>query len=182
MKAMTHQRAGLYTGLIAHSYFIAPFYTEANTVSRFFMIALFCISTTIGALLPDIDTPSSLLGRFFPLISRSMAKAFKHRTLTHSLLSILLFIFLLSLAPHLDYGESFYRIIVLGLMVGHISHILLDLLTPQGVLLFYPLSWKVSIGRIKTGTFGERLFNHLLTFGTLAYFFLTLNGRELMGF
>lgn len=171
---MTHQRAGLCTGLLTHSYFIASFYAGANVFSRLFMIALFCIATTIGALLPDIDAPGSLLGRFFPFLSRFIAKMFKHRTLTHSLLSILLFVFLLSQSHRLDYGEDFYALIVLGLMVGHISHILLDLLTPQGVLLFYPFPWKISIGRIKTGAFGERMFNHAILLGTVLYFLFPL--------
>lgn len=170
MKAMTHQRAGLCTGILTHSYFIAAFYDGIGTASRLFMIALFCIATTIGALLPDIDAPGSLLGRFFPFISRFLARTVKHRTLTHSLLSIFFFVLILNQSHRLDYGESFYAIIVLGLMVGHISHILLDLLTPQGVLLFYPFPWKVSIGRIKTGAFGEKMFNYFLLIGTALYF------------
>ncbi|MCL1949160.1 MAG: metal-dependent hydrolase [Turicibacter sp.] len=169
MKAMTHQRAGLCTGLVAHAYFISPFLEGANIGSRLFMITLFCLSTTIGALIPDIDSPSSLLGRFFPWLSRFIAKVFKHRTLTHSLLSIFAFLYLLSLRGRLDYGESFYTIVVLGLMVGHISHILLDLLTPQGVLLFFPLPFKVSIGRIKTGALGETLFHRAMLLTTAVY-------------
>jgi len=174
LKAMTHQRAGLCTGLLTQAYFIAPFYENTSPATRLFMITLFCVSTTVGALLPDIDSPSSLLGRFFPWFSRFLAKVFKHRTLTHSLLSIFFFVLLLSQSGRIDYGESFFRLIILGLMVGHISHILLDLLTPQGVVLFYPLPLNVSIGRIKTGTWSEKLFGHLLMAGTALYLLLPL--------
>jgi len=170
MTAITHQRAGLLSGLLTHHLFILPFYSDINFYSKLFMITLFCVSTTIGSLLPDIDMADSQIGSFFPFFSRTIAKKFKHRTITHSFFSLLFFILLLALAPRLDVGSDFYTIIILGLMVGHISHILLDILTPQGICLFYPIKKKISLGKLRTGAFGESLLNRILLLLTTLYF------------
>jgi len=173
MTARTHQRAGLLCGLLTQQLLVGEFYSDSNLTSKLFVIGIFCLSTTIGSLLPDIDKPSSQIGSFFPFSSRLIARNFKHRTLTHSLLSIYFFIFLLSLAPTIEVGSEFFTITVLGLMIGHISHILLDLLTIQGVCLFYPIKKKISIANFKTGTLSEKVINHLLRFSTAGYLLYT---------
>ena len=174
MTAITHQRAGLLSGLLTHQFFIVQFYHDTNLYSKIFMITLFCVSTTIGALLPDIDMPDSQIGVFFPFISKKIGKTFKHRTITHSLFSLLFFFLLLTLAPRLDVGGDFYTIIILGLMVGHISHILLDILTPQGICLFYPFGKKINLANLRTGAFGETLLNHTLLLITTIYFIYSI--------
>ena len=123
MTAATHQRGGLLCGLITHQLFIAPIYAEANTFSKLFIITLYCVATTVGSLLPDIDMKSSQMGKLLPFISKFISTHFKHRTLTHSLLSIAFFFILMSFAPLLNVGQDFYIILTCGLMVGHISHI-----------------------------------------------------------
>ena len=96
MTAATHQRGGLLCGLITHQLFIAPLYAEANTFSKLFIITLYCVATTVGSLLPDIDMKSSQMGKLLPFISKFISAHFKHRTLTHSLLSIAFFFILMS--------------------------------------------------------------------------------------
>lgn len=169
MTARTHQRAGLLCGLLTQQFLVGEFYLDSNLNSKLFVISIFCLSTTIGSLLPDIDKPGSQIGSFFPILSRLIARNFKHRTVTHSLLSIYFFIFLLSLAPTIEVGSEFFTITIIGLMIGHISHILLDLLTIQGVCLFYPLKKKTSVANFKTGGLGEKVVNHLLRFSTVGY-------------
>ena len=137
MTAATHQRGGLLCGLITHQLFIAPLYAEANTFSKLFIITLYCVATTVGSLLPDIDMKSSQMGKLLPFISKFISTHFKHRTLTHSLLSIAFFFILMSFAPLLNVGQDFYIILTCGLMVGHISHIVLDLFTHQGLSLIH---------------------------------------------
>ena len=44
---------------------------------------------TIGAMLPDIDHPSSWIGRRLRLISRPLAATFGHRGVTHSMVAVL---------------------------------------------------------------------------------------------
>ncbi len=170
MTAATHQRGGLLCGLITHQVFIAPHYLEANIFSKLFILILFCIATTVGSLLPDIDMRGSQMGKLLPFISKFIAKNFKHRTLTHSLLSISFFFLLLAGAPLLDIGNDFYILIILGLMVGHISHIILDLFTHQGVCLFYPSKRKIKLANFKTGARGERFISQTILVSTILYF------------
>ena len=170
MKANTHQRAGLCVGLWTHPFFIGTIYENSNAFSQVFIVSLFCTAAIIGSLLPDIDMPGSHLGNFFPVFSRFLSRVFRHRTLTHSLLSILGFVVLLSYAGHLSFGYEFFTVIVVGLMAGHISHILLDMLTPAGVLFFYPFPFKVSLGKIKTGSWPEKLVSRFFMTAAILYF------------
>ena len=170
MTAATHQRGGLLCGLITHQLFIAPLYAEANTFSKLFIITLYCVATTVGSLLPDIDMKSSQMGKLLPFISKFISAHFKHRTLTRSLLSIAFFFILMSFAPLLNVGQDFYIILTCGLIVGHISHIALDLFTHQGVCLFYPCKIKIKLANFKTGAKGERFVNSGLLVSMVLYF------------
>ncbi|MGL6174902.1 MAG: metal-dependent hydrolase [Cellulosilyticaceae bacterium] len=101
--------------------------------------SLLCLSfSAIGSLLPDLDTPTSYLGRRILLISYPLSKAFGHRTITHSLLFwTILFIAYPSFFKSINQG-----IICFATYGGVLSHILLDFISPIGVPLFYPISNK----------------------------------------
>ena len=95
----------------------------------------------IGSLLPDIDHADSALGKSVPFVS----KLFKHRGITHSLLMLIICWFLLS--PYIAIGVA--------------SHILLDMLTKQGVKLLWPLPISIKFfpiaNLIRTGGVFEKL-------------------------
>lgn len=75
------------------------------------------IYLTFGSILPDIDHHNSFLGKNIPFVS----KIFKHRGFTHSLLfAIIIWLF--------------NQWIAYGILV----HIFLDLMTHNGIVLFYP--------------------------------------------
>ncbi|MBZ0159129.1 metal-dependent hydrolase [Candidatus Methylomirabilis sp.] len=102
---------------------------SANTAPRIEHLAV----AGFGSLLPDIDIPTSGIGRpFFP-IARRINRLVGHRTLTHSLLGLLLFALLI--LPLYLLG---YRGISLALLLGYASHILLDQVNVMGVDLFWP--------------------------------------------
>ncbi|MHC1750653.1 MAG: metal-dependent hydrolase [Cellulosilyticaceae bacterium] len=88
---------------------------------------------TIGSILPDIDHPKSFLGRRIPLIPKLIYRTVGHRTLTHSLLFALAISFLI---------RTFNNPLAIGVLAGIVSHILLDMLTPQGVSYLYPFRRK----------------------------------------
>lgn len=78
----------------------------------------------IGAILPDIDKSSSLIGRYIPVIP----KILKHRTVTHNLwFCAALWFFSPPLA------------------LGCLLHILLDMCNPDGIPLFWPVKHKFHI-------------------------------------
>lgn len=76
----------------------------------------------IGSILPDIDHSGSMIGKNIPLLP----KLFKHRGFTHSILFCILISF-----------------INIWLGIGCMVHIIMDMMTKQGVELFYPLKKKI---------------------------------------
>lgn len=90
----------------------------------------------IGSLFPDIDEPTSTLGRLLPV-----GYFVKHRTVTHSLFALII---------------AFWINPLFG--IGYLTHIFLDMLTPAGIQLFYPWEKKVGVKLIRTGSFMEFVF------------------------
>jgi inner membrane protein len=102
------------------------------------------------ALLPDIDTPGSELGKIFFPISRYIYQRFGHRNITHSLL----FFFLVS-SPFIFWPET-CKLVLMSLG----THLLSDMLTYTGVPLFWPLKKNYVIlgAPLLTGKWTEGLF------------------------
>ena len=90
----------------------------------------------IGAVLPDICHGGSKVGRAFPLVSKVINGLFGHRSFTHSLL------FLMIMAIVMDSfvtNES----VTAGILVGMVSHLVLDMATRNGIKLLFPLKIRV---------------------------------------
>ncbi|MGG3853630.1 metal-dependent hydrolase [Caldifermentibacillus hisashii] len=109
-----------------------------------------------GAMVPDIDHTGSKIGRAVPIIDDMISSVFGHRTFTHSLLFLILGYWLFhifSLPESLEFG----------IMLGIISHIVLDMLTVDGVKFLWPLKTRVGIPfSVKTGGLFEHSFFLLL--------------------
>lgn len=121
----------------------------------------------LTCLLPDIDHPRSTLGQRFRWISQPIARAFGHRGFTHSLLAVLGGIALLKFnLPH-DWpvpGDALH-----GMVLGYLSHIAADMLTPAGVPLLWPCRWRFRLPILtpRAGNQLERLFCLALVAGAL---------------
>jgi inner membrane protein len=87
----------------------------------------------ISSLLPDIDTPKSALGRVFPF-SSLIEQRYGHRQITHSWIFIVISLFLFSPVMLLSHGYIKYA----GIIMGIVSHIMIDMVNLSGVPLFYP--------------------------------------------
>ena len=104
----------------------------------------------LGALLPDIDTSRSRVGRLAGPLSIRLERRFGHRTLTHSLLALVGLAALTS--PLLLIHKSLW----IALLAGYASHLLLDTANVSGVPLLWPLrlrfwlvgsrAWRVPYG------------------------------------
>ena len=114
-----------------------------------FIIALFGI-------IPDIDTHKSKVK--IPILSFILKTIFKHRGIFHSVFIPILLFFVLSYLG--------YYIIGLAVLLGYLSHIFLDALTPSGIRLFWPLRFKVK-GFIKTNSIMEKALFILLSVITI---------------
>ena len=147
MKGTTHLLAGILLGLVLPSQY------------RFLTLAL----ATLGSLLPDIDTMSKISN------SAMRIPFIKHRGLTHAL-----WIPLLLLLVALKYYSSDINIIILPLLLGILSHIVLDCMTPSGIRLLYPFELFHIRGNFKSGGLKEFFFQLILCILIMAIVLLKL--------
>lgn len=96
---------------------------------------IYIFATVAGSLIPDIDYTKSLVGKIFRPISKFLNRRFGHRTITHSLMAMFgSFLFLAFLESTFYFQTTISKIYLLGFF----SHLVLDMMTVQGVPLFYP--------------------------------------------
>lgn len=119
MMGTTHAMIGLAAGLtLATAVHATP---EAALV--------LAAAAGVGGLLPDMDHRGSMINRRVPFLIL-LSFWFPHRTVTHSLLVVVL------LATLAVAGQSLQGV---ALVAGYGLHIAADMLTRSGVTLFYPL-------------------------------------------
>lgn len=120
-------------------------------------VALLYGCTVIGSLLPDIDHPNSKINKYNP-IALLISKFVKHRTLTHSLLWM-------GIVSLIGVVLKFDTQAIIGLNIGILSHLILDMMTVSGVPLFYPYKKSFRIMKLKTNTEHEIAVMSLLIVG-----------------
>lgn len=104
----------------------------------------------IGALLPDVDHPSSTVGKLVPFLSYPISAIFGHRGITHSLLMISFMIwYLYEGVQHTTFTTSYIKYFTVPLVVGYLSHLIADMMTPAGLPLLYPLKRRFNIAFIQ---------------------------------
>ncbi|MBL0497003.1 metal-dependent hydrolase [Aeromonas caviae] len=128
MTAQGHLLFSVTCVLLAHKVELTPALADA---SLWHIVPMALAS----ALLPDLDHPGSLLGRQLPWISGPLSRLFGHRGFTHSLLAVGMGVWGLAQveAPWLLSGA-----VKDALIVGYLSHLLGDWLTPMGIPLLWP--------------------------------------------
>jgi len=105
----------------------------------------------IGALLPDIDHPYSIVGRRSGLAGGALRLAVGHRGALHSgLVAAIMFGAALAIS-----GQ--YQSLALASAAGYASHIVLDALTIQGVPLLWPSRRRFRLLALRTGGMVERV-------------------------
>ncbi|WP_088007880.1 metal-dependent hydrolase [Indiicoccus explosivorum] len=122
----------------------------------------------VGAVLPDICHSGSLIGRRLKPLSKVINAVFGHRTFTHSLL------FLLLVGTLLEYTIG-NAAVTGGILAGMASHLVLDLITKNGIGLFFPVDVKIKLPfALKTGGPGEKAVFALLSLLTVYFGCLAL--------
>ncbi|MEM4336425.1 MAG: metal-dependent hydrolase [Candidatus Woesearchaeota archaeon] len=119
---------------------------------------LFTALVVIGSLLPDIDHPKSKIGKNFKIISMF----FEHRGFFHSLFVMPLLALIIFYLTRTNYYS-------IPLLTGYLSHIVMDLLTKEGVMLFHPLSKMRIRGLVKTGGILEKILFFIILSFTILY-------------
>lgn len=114
---------------------------------------IFIIIMLIASALPDIDSYKSKLGKKIKPVSFLINILLGHRGIFHSpFLPIL--VSLLIMLINYEIAAAFF--------IGYISHLVLDSLTPKGIMIFYPFSKKRTKGLIRTGSLWENIFFFIL--------------------
>ncbi|HWX49146.1 MAG TPA: metal-dependent hydrolase [Roseomonas sp.] len=99
----------------------------------------------LGALLPDVDHPKSWVGKRLRPVSHLFATLLGHRGVTHSLVAVVgCAVLLLS--------QNVPLAITAPLVVGYLSHLAADLLTPGGLRLAWPLRGTYALPLCRTGS------------------------------
>lgn len=109
------------------------------------------VAAALGCLLPDIDHPSSYIGRRILPVSLLIGGIFGHRGITHSLLAVgVMSAFLVAASM----GKA--NQVIFALALGYLSHLLADWMTNSGVPLMWPRATKYkSPVTVETGSIGE---------------------------
>ncbi len=151
MMHYTHTPGGIFA--VAAFYSLVP---PANLPT----LAMGLICGGVGGLLPDIDHSNSKITRSTGFVGSLLSKIFPHRGITHAPF----FWILLWVALHFTLPA--FSFVFFPLLLGCLSHIFLDALTPKGVPVFLPFHKKyVNLSRITTGGKLEYLVCALLHLG-----------------
>ena len=138
MLAKTHLAFGFLFGLLVKQL------TNVGNVFVYFAIVL------IASLLPDIDSPNSKASRQLGIIGKVTRTLTKHRGIFHSIWvplvsSILLWHFV---------GKTY----AIALVVGYMSHLIIDGFTKSGINFLHPFSTLRLQGFVETGSLMETCF------------------------
>lgn len=135
MTGKTHLACGIFIGSSLSLYYGEDIFTSFTIVSL----------CGVSSLVPDICHFKSNLGKKLFPISFIIRMIFGHRTFTHSLLFLILIYWGLK---SIDSPEPY----LVSILSGMLSHIVLDMITPRGVKLFYPINKSVKLPFVfKTG-------------------------------
>lgn len=114
---------------------------------------VFVVILLIASALPDIDSYKSKVGKKIKPISFLINIFLGHRGIFHSLFLPILISMLIAIINQ-EIAAAFF--------IGYLSHLVLDSLTPEGVMFFYPFSKKRTKGLIRTGSLWENIFFFIL--------------------
>ena len=109
-------------------------FTDVNIFENPYYIAV-CVGFS---LLPDIDTTKSMIGKLLYPLAWLIYHKFGHRTVTHSLLFLVILWFTTFLLIRLSVitDPNYLKIILFSL----IGHYVFDMITVSGVPLFFPFA------------------------------------------
>lgn len=168
MTKETHVKGGYIFALLFLPYIYNIYIIEYNFFYQIILLFIYGYFANIGSLACDIDMKGSYISKRFPIIYKIFGKRLRHRGFTHSLVFLSFLIYFTNvILIYSDFNIAFLCLFS-GFIIGILSHVFLDLLTKEGVELFYPLQTNFSILPIKTSSRTEKnickLLNVLVVF------------------
>ena len=165
-----------------HITFAEFIYLLLLTTTGVVLSATNAIIIAFAAVLPDIDTAASIIGKTCPFISKPLERRFGHRTLTHSMMMIV--IIAIAGIPIFILKQDIYFCSI----IGYASHPFLDTATVNGVKLFYPFSKVKCVFpmemnhphsyRMQTGSKTDLMLSVIFFIGCIPTLFIASQGYE----
>lgn len=174
MQYQAHRVGGICSAMIAGTILYSG--DETSTIT-YGLIGLMAVGGALGGVLPDIDLPTSHIGRRTRPVSTFINKVFGHRGFTHTLLALILLTYMLFLTIGMFSSpfKEFYVAFVLGLLIGYASHLLLDALTISGIPLLYPFTRRTfRLAKLRTGK--HDIYVIVVSIFILSFFFFKYLG------
>lgn len=132
MMYRTHIAFSVLVGLLS-----LEFFDITNPFLYFFIVIM-------SSMIADIDIPQSKIGRKAGVVSWLIEKLFGHRGVLHSLYPVVVIYILF-------FWVFEWHLIGLGVIVGYLSHIFIDLFNKEGIVLLPPFRWSRVRGFITSG-------------------------------
>lgn len=160
----THTKGSYILALLVLPFFDNEFLNNYNILYKLILILVYLYFSYVGSLFPDIDLKNSYISKSHPKLYKIFGSKFRHRSLTHSLV----FLYFLSCLFNFLVKSTDNNIVFIcssgGFLIGYLSHLCLDLITKEGIEVFYPISINFSILPIKTSSKSEKLLCKTLNF------------------
>lgn len=133
-------------------------------------VVLFVLGGLLGGIFPDIDSPTSYVGKLTSPVSKIIGEIGKaagktgknHRGIFHDPIVYIAGLIL----------SYIYFTPLVGFFVGCLSHIFLDMFNPAGIPFLFNISW-VRLGKIPSGSKASVVFTWLCA-GTVIFFGVAL--------
>ncbi|MCD8083864.1 MAG: metal-dependent hydrolase [Clostridiales bacterium] len=146
MRGKLHIAAGVCAGVAAAAAMNMGTIDLAGT--GFAGSVVFAACTAVGTLFPDIDIPSSMIGHVFGPVSGLIHHVFGHRGLFHT--PFLYILFCIGMAGAFGMSGIVWAGL-LGFLYGVCIHLLQDMMTEGGIMLFFPWRKKISLVHVPSG-------------------------------
>lgn len=113
------------------------------------MLVIIYSGLLLGSLLPDVDSATSILGRYVPFIE----SIFGHRTYFHTL-------WVVGVLTLLSYNVNY--LFIWSVSFGYLSHLIQDSFSILGINWFYPLPKRPHFGLYRVGSVSESIFYYAM--------------------
>ena len=160
----THTKGAYIFSLLVLPFVVSKFLFNYELIYKFILILIYIYFSYVGSLFPDIDIKNSYISKTFPKLHKTLGSKFRHRGMTHSLIFIYILCNIFNLLVQYTENNVVFICSSAGFILGYLSHLCLDLLTKEGIEIFYPVSINFSLLPIKTSSKTERLFCKILNF------------------
>ncbi|MCC0636784.1 MULTISPECIES: metal-dependent hydrolase [unclassified Clostridioides] len=160
----THERGGYILALLILPFINNIYLVKYDTTYKIVLIIIYIYFAYLGSLFPDIDMRGSYISKKFILIYKLFGSRFRHRGFTHSLLALLLISSFFKSLTIFTNNNIVFSCLSSGFIIGYFSHMCLDLITKEGIELFFPITINISLLPIKTSSKTEKFISKLLNF------------------